>query len=59
MTQWEREEEQLCRDLNCGLLSPAEFNKQMRELQRDMRDEMLGAAEEAADRAYRDECERW
>lgn len=55
MNQWEREEEQLERDLADGLISQKEYQQQLRELQRDYR----GAAEEAADRAYRDEMERW
>jgi hypothetical protein len=53
--QLEREEEQLERDLLQGVISNAEYRKQMRELQREYR----WQAEEAADRAYRDELDRW
>lgn len=59
MTQYEREEEQLGRDLNEGRITPAEYNKQLRQMQRDMADEVRGMAEEAAERAYHDVFERW
>ena len=59
MTQYEREEEQLERDLADGLISLAEFNKQVRDMQRDMRDEARSCAEEAAERAYRDTMDRF
>ena len=55
MNQYDREEDQLISDLNSGLISVAEFNKQMRELQRDYRAD----AEEAAERAYNEELGRW
>lgn len=54
MTQYEREEEQLERDLRDGLLSQGEYNRQMQVMQRDYRDEMRGLAEDAAERAYDD-----
>lgn len=58
-TQYECEEEQLERDLREGLITPAEYNKQMRDMERDMRDEARGAAEDAAERAYNDTMERF
>ena len=51
----EREEEILEEELARGDISLDEFNKEMRELQRSYR----AAAEEAAERAYDDEMERW
>ena len=54
MTQYEREEEQLERDLNEGRISQAQYNNDLREMQRSYRDEMRGIAEEAAERAYND-----
>lgn len=59
MNQYEREEEQLEQDLRSGLVTQAEYNKLLRDMQRAMRDEARGAAEDAAERAYRDEMERW
>lgn len=55
MNQYEREEEQLEQDLRSGLVTQAEYNKLLRDMQRAMQDEARGAAE----RAYRDEMERW
>ena len=52
MTQYEREEEQLERDLREGNISREEYNKQVLEMERSYRDEMRGLAEEAAERAY-------
>ena len=54
MTQYEREEEQLERDLNEGRISQAQYNKDLQDMQRDYREEMRGLAEEAAERAYND-----
>lgn len=54
MTQYEREEQQLERDLQDGLLSQSEYNRQLQVMQRDYRDEMRGLAEDAAERAYDD-----
>lgn len=59
LNQYEREEEQLERDLHEGRITQAEYNKQLRDMQRDYRDEMRGMAEEAAERAYNDTMERW
>lgn len=59
MNQYEREEEQLERDLREGLISQAEYNKQLRDMQRDYRDEMRGLAEDAAERAYNDTMGDW
>ena len=59
MNQYEREEEQLERDLAEGRISSAEYSRQLREMQRDYRDEARGAADEAAERAYQDEIGRW
>lgn len=55
MTQWEREEDQLDRDLAEGLVTPEEHRKQLRELQQDYRDSARGAAEDA----YERELDRW
>lgn len=54
-TQYDREEDQLDRDLAAGLITPAQHREQMRELQRDYR----GAAEEAAQNAYERELGNW
>ena len=59
MNQYEREEEQLEQDLRSWLVTQAEYNKLLRDMQRAMQDEARGAAEDAAERAYRDEMERW
>ena len=59
MNQYEREEDQLARDLNEGRISLAEYNKLLRQMQRDYADEIRGMAEEAAERAYNDVMERW
>jgi len=55
MSQFGREEQELCDAYNRGDISLAEYNKAMQELQRDYRD----AAREAAEEAYRQEMERW
>ncbi len=55
MDPWEREEDQLCNDLNNGKIDRTEFNKQMRELSRDRQ----AAANEAAQDAYDREMDRW
>jgi len=55
MDQMEREEMALEQDLAEGRISQTDYNKEMRELQRDYRD----AAEESAMGAYRDELDRW
>ena len=54
MTQYEREEEQLERDLIEGRISQAQYNKDLQDMQRDYREEMRGLAQEAAERAYND-----
>ncbi len=54
-SQYDREVEQLERDYADGLITLAEFNEAMRELERDYR----SAAEESAQRAYDDEFNRW
>ena len=53
--QFERMEDQLERDLDAGLISQAEFNAEMREMQRDYQ----AAAEEAARDAYDRELGYW
>ncbi len=58
-TQWGREEQALYDSYERGEISQAELNRAVRELYRDMQDDMRGAAEEAAEHAYRDEIERW
>jgi len=55
MDAWDREEEQLCNDVNSGRITPAEYNRQMREIARDR----AAAAREAAQDAYDREMERW
>lgn len=55
MSPLEREEEISEDQLANGEISTAEFNREMRELQRDAR----GYAEEAAQNAYDDEMGRW
>lgn len=54
-SQFEREEDQLVKDLNEGRITRDEYNKQMRELQRDYH----ASANEAAQDAYDREMERW
>lgn len=54
-TQYEREEDALVEALNEGRITQQEYNREMRELQRDYR----AAAEESAQRAYDDEMARW
>lgn len=55
MDAFEREEQYLEEQLESGAMTIKEYNKEMRELQRDYR----AQAEEAAQRAYDDEMERW
>ncbi len=52
---FEREAERLDRELEDGDLSPAEFNAEIRELERDYRAD----AEEDARQAYDDRLEQW
>ena len=59
VNQYEREEEQLERDLAEGRITRAEYNKQLIDMQRSYRDEMRGLADEAAERAYNDAMDRW
>ena len=53
--QYEREEEALCDAYNAGELTLAQYNEQVRELQREYR----AMAREAADEAYDREMDRW
>ena len=53
--QMEREEDILCEQLNRGEITLEEFNKEMRDMQREYR----AMAEEAAQQAYDDEMGRW
>lgn len=55
MSQFDREEQQLSDDYNAGLITREEYNRRMRELQRDYRD----AAAEAAEQAYDREMSNW
>lgn len=55
MTPWDREEEQLERDRMNGLISNAEYNRAMRDLQRDYRE----SAQESAQNAYDRELNNW
>lgn len=57
--QWEREEEDLYAQFERGEITQAALQAALRELHRDHRDEMLARAEDAADRAYHDEIDRW
>jgi len=59
MNQYQREEEQLERDYREVLISQAEYNKQLGDMQRDYRQEMRYMAEEAAERAYNDTLGEW
>ena len=54
-TQLEREEDRLVELLNRGEISPAEYNKQMREIHLDYQQ----AARESAEDSYEREMERW
>jgi hypothetical protein len=53
-SQIQRQEEQLERDLESGIISQRDFNEAMRELQRDYRQ----AVEEEAERAREDVYDR-
>lgn len=53
--QMEREEQRLCDLLNRGYITQAEFNKQMRDLQREYR----AMAQDAAQEAYDREMDNW
>ena len=55
MNAWEREELAIEEQYEDGLMSPAEYNESIRELQRERR----WAAEEAAQDAYDQEMDRW
>jgi len=55
MDAYEREENEIIEAYNSGAITRKEMVKQLNDLQRDYRD----AAQEAAERAYRDEWERW
>ncbi len=55
MDQFDREVEDLDRQLEEGCISQAEYNETMRDMERDYRD----AAHEAADQAYRTELGYW
>ena len=54
-TQLEQEEEILEEQLERGEITPEEYNREMRELERYYR----AAATDAAERAYDEEMERW
>ena len=55
MSQFDREVDFLEAQLERGEISLQEFNREMRELQRDY----IAAAEEAAQEAYDREMDRW
>jgi hypothetical protein len=55
MGQYEREEEQLERELSNGDISVKEYNEQMRDMQRSYREE----AQDAAQNAYDNELSNW
>ena len=50
MNPWEREQDQLDRDLADGLISLAEYNSQSREIARDYRESAMESAREAYER---------
>lgn len=54
-TQFEREEDQLCEDVNSGRITQVEYQKAIREMYQDMRDEARERAQDAYDR----EMDRW
>jgi len=56
MTQYEREEAQLEKDLQEGHISQVEFNKELRDMERSYRDELRELAENAYDNIMN---ERW
>lgn len=53
--QLDREEDRLCADLNAGRISRADYNEEMRQLQRDARD----AYEEDREDALRNVDAEW
>lgn len=53
-SQHEREERYIQEQYERGEISLAEYNKAMRDLQRDARDEIRAQAEQAAQDAYND-----
>ena len=53
--QLEIEEQALEDDLNNGVISLTEYNRELRSLHRDYR----YAAQESAEQAYSDEMDRW
>ena len=55
MNWYDREEQQLEDDLAAGRITSAEYQKAIRELQRDYR----AAAEELAECAYKRELDNW
>lgn len=55
MTQYEREEKELEDELADGRITQAEYNAQVREMERAYRQEMRESAQDAYDR----ELERW
>ncbi len=58
-TQWDKEYGQLGDMHNEGIIDTDEYYKRLREMERAERDEMLGAAEEAAQQAYNDVLNHW
>ena len=54
-SQFDREIEELERQLDAGEITSKEYWKEVHELQRDYR----AAAEEAAEQAYRDTLDSW
>lgn len=55
MDAYEREEEDICRRENEGIITHKEAQAELRDLRRDYQ----GQAEESAQRAYNEELERW
>lgn len=53
--QMEREEEDICERHSSGEIDLAQYNREMKELQRDYRE----MAENSAQEAYNDEMGRW
>lgn len=59
MDQRDREERQLEDDYQVGRITLTEYNRLMRDLNRDYRESAQGAAEDAAHEAYERELDRW
>lgn len=59
MNWYDRELETLDRDLANGTLTQTEYNQSLRDLEREYAESAREAAENAAERAYRDTLENY